>query len=237
LVLGAFEEGELIGFLFAVPYLVAGRKPCHWMHMLGVDPRCQSKDVGFELLKSYAKELRRLREEFGLEAEVWWTYPPLEGKNANLYLRKAGAVAVAYLPGVYGEQPGIYRGLSTHRFKVRWFPLSERTRTRMEDPSSRLKLADVEGLPWATHVEIRGEVQHLVDINKDIDSKRFLLEIPSDLTALKDLDLQLARDWQERIGDALDYYFDKGYQVVDFISEGEGNQRRNVYLLELRGNL
>jgi chorismate synthase len=51
---------------------------------------------------------------------VTWTYDPLLVKNATLNLNRLRARATRYVRDLYGAMGGIYHGLPTDRFEVRW---------------------------------------------------------------------------------------------------------------------
>ncbi|MGD9316090.1 MAG: GNAT family N-acetyltransferase, partial [Anaerolineae bacterium] len=83
LVLGAFDGGELVGFLFGFPAYDQDGRPKHCSHMMGVDPDCQGAGIGYQL--------KLAQREFALAQGldlVTWTYDPLESRNAYLNIHK-----------------------------------------------------------------------------------------------------------------------------------------------------
>jgi chorismate synthase len=114
LVAGAFEGRELLGFVTGMPRLGLG-EPCLHSHMLAVVPEAQGRGLSLRL-KLFQ---RRFCLEHGIRL-VTWTYDPLLVKNAALNLNRLRARATHYVRDLYGPMGGIYRGLPTDRFEVRW---------------------------------------------------------------------------------------------------------------------
>lgn len=83
---GAFDEtGELLGFVFGLTGLEAGR-PAHWSHMLAV--REDVRDLGI------GRRLKEFQRDFLLPLAVeviYWTFDPLVARNAHLNLNLLGA--------------------------------------------------------------------------------------------------------------------------------------------------
>ncbi|NIP92192.1 MAG: acetyltransferase, partial [Gemmatimonadetes bacterium] len=52
---------------------------------------------------------------------MYWTFDPLESRNAYLNLSRLGAVVREYAPDMYGVSDSpLHRGLGTDRFVVTW---------------------------------------------------------------------------------------------------------------------
>jgi GNAT superfamily N-acetyltransferase len=102
LVAGAFDGGEMVGFVSGMPRLGLG-EPCHHSHMLAVVPEAQGRGL--------AARLKLFQRRFCLERGirlVTWTYDPLLVKNAALNLNRLGAAAAVYVRDFYGPMGGIY---------------------------------------------------------------------------------------------------------------------------------
>jgi chorismate synthase len=114
LVAGAFEGREMLGFVTGMPRLGLG-EPCLHSHMLAVVPEAQGRGLSVRL-KLFQ---RRFCLDHGIRL-MTWTYDPLLVKNAALNLNRLRARATRYVRDLYGPMGGIYRGLPTDRFEVRW---------------------------------------------------------------------------------------------------------------------
>lgn len=114
IVAGAFEGREMVGFVTGLPRLGLG-EPCLHSHMLAVVPEAQGRGLAVRL----KLHQRRFCLDHGIRL-VTWTYDPLLVKNAALNLNRLRAPATVYVRDFYGPMGGIYHGLPTDRFEVRW---------------------------------------------------------------------------------------------------------------------
>ena len=63
---------------------------------------------------------------------VYWTFDPLESKNAHLNLNKLGAVAREYVQDMYGQTDSpLHSGIGTDRLVPTWTLDSERVVQRL----------------------------------------------------------------------------------------------------------
>lgn len=111
---GAFENGEMLGFIHGVPRTNLD-EPCMHSHQLAVIPAARGRGLAARL-KFFQ---RRWCLDRGIK-RVTWTYDPLLVRNAHLNLVRLKARAQKYLPDFYGPMGGIYGNLPTDRFEVRW---------------------------------------------------------------------------------------------------------------------
>jgi predicted GNAT superfamily acetyltransferase len=120
-VLGAFEDGRMVGFTYAVPGVHGGRVYLH-SHMTAVLAEARNHGVGRGLkLFQRADALER-----GIEV-VEWTFDPLEIKNAYFNLMRLGAVVRRIIPNCYGVTASpLHGGLPTDRLVAEWELRSER---------------------------------------------------------------------------------------------------------------
>jgi predicted GNAT superfamily acetyltransferase len=113
--LGAFDEGKLIGVALAF-FTAAGNQLRLHSHRVGVLPDYQNRSIG-RMLKLAQREdaLRR-----GIKV-IQWTFDPLQGRNAYFNLEKLGGIAVRYIPNLYGITSGpLHGGLPTDRLLIEW---------------------------------------------------------------------------------------------------------------------
>ena len=108
------------GFVLTVPTANPERL---FLHMVGVNPESQSRGLGEKLMLLEGT----LARDRGIK-RIDWTYDPLMGANANLYLAHLGTVPHKYTINKYGilvnsTDPNIeprYKKVETDRFTVRW---------------------------------------------------------------------------------------------------------------------
>lgn len=114
-VLGAFENGRMIGYTLAVVGLRDGVPYLH-SHMTGVLGDYRDRGVG-RMLKLWQREEALSR---GIRL-IQWTFDPLELRNAHFNLNRLGAISRQYLPNLYGTTTSpLHRGLETDRLLVEW---------------------------------------------------------------------------------------------------------------------
>ncbi|MBN2517728.1 MAG: GNAT family N-acetyltransferase, partial [Candidatus Altiarchaeota archaeon] len=199
MVLGAYGGGEMIGYLYEFPTSLQEE---HYMHGVHVIPKCQGLGVGERMML----RMREIALERGINV-VYWTYDPLEGKNASLYIRKCGARGVRYYKAYYKDvQGGFSDAVSNDRFLAKW----ELKTIGGQKPEGVLdKIPIVEG-------------------GSAPQGKEVLVEIPTDFTSLMGRDIGGARGWRMKTSKLFDRYVTKsGYNAVNFLQF----RGRNFYLL------
>src|SRR5690242_7078050 len=114
-VLGAFDDGRMIGYTLAVVGLRDGVPHLH-SHMTGVLSDYRDRGVG-RMLKLFQRDEAMSR---GIRL-IQWTFYPLELRNAHFNLTRLGAICRKYLPNRYGcTTSPLHRGLATDRLLVKW---------------------------------------------------------------------------------------------------------------------
>jgi predicted GNAT superfamily acetyltransferase len=98
LVLGAFEDGRLVGFLSAIPGVRRGAPYWH-SHMLAVTAAHRDSGIGTRL--KVAQKDEALRRGIRL---IEWTFDPLVSRNAYLNIEKLGVIVRRYYPDFYGPE-------------------------------------------------------------------------------------------------------------------------------------
>ncbi len=229
LVAGAFDaQGALIGFIFGFLGMTADGRMKHCSHMAAVLPSAQGRDIGYQLKVFQRQEVLKQ----GLEL-ITWTYDPLQGVNARLNITKLGAVVQTYYPNLYGTMTsGINAGVSSDRFEAAWWLKAEPVQARLEGRYQQPRLAQLQtkGVPFALQGvrTAEGYAPQLLPHAQDADA--YLIEIPPDFNALKRQALPLAQAWRRDSAQVFSSLFARGYLLRDFLSEGEGDLRRSVYL-------
>ena len=129
-VLGAFDEDKLVGFVFGFPGIEStpdGPRPKHCSHMAGVLASHRDRGLGFALKRAQWQMVRHQ----GLD-HMTWTYDLLLSRNAYLNISRLGAVCSTYRRSEYGEmRDGLNAGLPSDRFQVDWWLNTQRVERRL----------------------------------------------------------------------------------------------------------
>jgi predicted GNAT superfamily acetyltransferase len=110
------EAGVPVGFVFAtpaVPERVADGPVILYCDLVAVLPEYQNAHLGEQMLRALVASA--LERGF---AGVHGTYDPLEGPNASLYVRKFGAVGIAYVRDYFGRLSGEKHGGASDRLLI-----------------------------------------------------------------------------------------------------------------------
>lgn len=231
LVGGAFDEaGNIVGFVFGFIGLTTHGKFKHCSHMAGVLPNIRRQNIGYAL-KTFQRDYV-LKQ--GLLDLITWTYDPLESVNAMLNIGKLGGIAHHYSENHYGDwNDDLNRGIPTDRFEVEWWIRSPRVEKYLHPdrvrPSRAWHLDSGAQLVFDTYFE--QDMPHYGSLYLDLTASTVLLEIPAEFQQVKRHSLALAQEWRWKTRAAFQHYFARGYTVCDFLSEREGDHRRNYYVL------
>jgi predicted GNAT superfamily acetyltransferase len=233
-VIGAYREANLVGFVFGYPGIhqtSEGIQLYHSSHMAGVHPEIRDAGLGYRLKRAQWQMVRRQ----GVDLIVW-TYDPLQSRNANFNISKLGVVCNNYLPNYYGEmRDGINIGVPSDRFEVNWWVNTNRVKSRLgKKPPPKLDLAHYlnAGAVFANASQINadGLITPVPSASTGSKNPWRLIEIPSDILALKAADPALAVQWYLHIRDLFSNYFAKGFLVTDFVYLS-GSRPRSFYVL------
>lgn len=245
LVLGAYPSAEpgapLVGFAFGFPGIYStpdGPRLKHCSHILAVHPEYRSQGLGFKLKRAQWQLVRKQ----GID-RITWTYDPLLSRNAHLNINRLGAVCNTYRREVYGEmRDGLNIGLASDRFEVDWWVNSQRVNTRLSS-KARPKLdlghfleaeamiinqSQIGDEGWVLPSWPQESLSLLVE--KDTEPRILLVEIPADFLALKEADLELAKEWRAVSRQLFEDLFAQGYLVTDFVYHA-GEFPRSYYVL------
>lgn len=242
IVLGAFIEEKMVGFIFGFPGLEEipdGPRPKHCSHMMGIHPHHRDGGIGFALKRAQWQMVRHQ----GLD-HVTWTYDPLLSRNAYLNIAKLGAVCTTYRRSEYGEmRDGLNAGLPSDRFQVDWWINTRRVESRLGKRSRpTLKLTHVarSGLrplyPLQPSTDnpsapLRASLPHPPEHLPPFDDRLLLAEIPGDFMELKSKDFALARDWRFFTRELFENAFKANYIVTDFVFDKNNGSPRGLYVL------
>lgn len=237
--LGAFEDGKVIGFVFGVLGTeenpnrldqVAAARLKMYSVIAGVLPEYQQHDIGYRL--------KMAQRDFALRIGIrliTWTYDPLESLNARFNIGKLGAVCRRYLPNFHGDMTGINTGLPTDRFETEWWVAQDRVAARTERKWRPLQLdALLAGgallINEATINEAGLPVAPLNYVSRP--GNMMLVEIPANFQSLKRADMPLAQRWRMHTREVFENLFGSGFIVTDFVThEDERGNPHSYYLL------
>jgi predicted GNAT superfamily acetyltransferase len=215
----------MVGFAYAFPAVRGGVPHLH-SDMLAVAPHAQAQGVGGRL--KWAQREEALRRGITL---VTWTYDPLQTRNANLNLRRLGAVAPEFHPDFYGiTTSSLHHGLPTDRLIVRWDLRAPRVveRAAQGEPP---RVAPAPAVPRINDVKWQAGWPVSSDPRLDLTEPELLLEVPPDWDVLCRAAPRVAEAWHRRVRTALVAYFSRGYVAADFAPAEEGGRRRPLYVL------
>lgn len=146
-VYGAFDEGEMVAFLVAIPGVKPGPRPYLHSHMLGVQPAYRDLGIGRRLKLRQREEA--LSRGIGL---IEWTFDPLQLKNAFFNIERLGVVVRGYTENQYGITGSpLHGGLPTDRCHAEWWIDSRRVRSMIEGEAHERRA--IERISYPTEIE------------------------------------------------------------------------------------
>ena len=240
--LGAFDDEQLIGFVLGFPGTEGGRAILH-SDMLAIKSAYRSRDLGFEL--KLAQRERALAK--GID-KITWTFDPLQSRNAHLNFGKLGVIADRYRINYYGETSSFLHRTATDRLWVTWHLNSARVQKRLQGVSASRN--DCRGVPpWAPPVrngnlipprDIPTPTPILIEVGDKEDPQilnqpfedEVIIEIPSDINRLFNEDLELAVRWREATRHAFTIAIDAGLSVQEFCKPEQDDRNVGRYLLQ-----
>ena len=210
---GAYDGGgRLLGFVFGITGL-EGNEPVHYSDMLAVRPEVRDRGLGVRLKAHQRSEMlaRGVRRSY-------WSFDPLQAKNAYFNFAKLGVLVREYVPEMYGDTGSpLHRGLGTDRFIAEWNLASRRVRERIEGT------ADLPGLDLLDHsrgilgVRSAGSLPAPGTPRLGREDELLRLPIPSRIGLIQREEPALARAWREATREAVIPYLRRGYTVRDFV--------------------
>jgi predicted GNAT superfamily acetyltransferase len=230
ILLGAFDGGKLVGFVYGFIGFERGHVTIH-SHMLAVKPAYRNLHLGYRL-----KLVQRERALARGIIRMTWTFDPLQSLNAYLNFTKLGVVSEQYKVNFYGEETSSFlHSFGTDRLWATWLLDSQRVIQRVEGPPFVADLAvELDGaMPLVILREDGGP--HRCEPAEHVSCEHLLIEIPSDIDSLRRERPELARAWQEVTRGAFTQALASGYVVRDFIRRGVNGKQTGAYLLNLGG--
>jgi predicted GNAT superfamily acetyltransferase len=219
-VAGAFDaQGRMVGFVYGMTGVESGRL-VHWSDILAVSPEVRNDGVG-RRLKAFQREAVL---PLGV-TRMYWTFDPLESRNAYLNLGRLGAVAREYAPDMYGVSDSpLHRGLGTDRFVATWELDSPRVEARLAgEPGPTLD--QVAHLPEAFPVVGGGDSGELprpdppaADVlDRGQEAGGLRVPIPLQIQELRDRNPELAAQWRGATRAVLHSATQCGWEVRELV--------------------
>ena len=178
-VLGAFDGDRLVGMTLAVAGFKDNTVFLH-SHMTGVLEEYRDRKVG-RMLKLFQRD-----EALGRGIRfIFWTFDPLEVRNAHFNLNRLGAIARRFVPNMYGFTTSpMHRGLPTDRLVAEW---------QLDSPRVVAMLSEV----WQEPQEAPAAI-----------------ELPAELAKWKQEDPTQLAKVQDRIRSEFSGWFARGYAAT-----------------------
>ncbi len=232
LVLGAFDNARLVGFVFGFPGMAEADgkiKLKHCSHMLAVLPDYQSRGIGVRL--KFAQCDWVCARGFDL---VTWTFDPLQAVNARLNLWRLGGIARRYIPDAYGMMTnGLNAGMASDRFEIEWWVNTPRVQARAEREPPALDWDALVRAGARAVFSITFDAPNLPRIadEHELAGATLLVDIPARLSAVKAASTELAHAWRMQTRAVLQRAFAAGYIACEFVFAEHAGNRRAAYVL------
>src|SRR5580698_7546039 len=145
-VIGAFDQGTLIGFAMSLPGYRDGLPYLH-SHMLAVLPQYRNAGIGRRL--KLAQRDDAIARGFDL---MEWTFDPLEIRNSHLNINRLGAIVRRYQPDFYGPSSSpLQGGLPTDRLYAEWWLRSSRVASILRGEPQPIEVTERVTVPHAIY--------------------------------------------------------------------------------------
>ena len=220
--IGAFDENDLVGFVLGFPGIEDGELILH-SDMLGVMPEYRAHRLGYRLkLAQREKALEK-----GID-KITWTFDPLQSLNAYLNFNRLGVISNRYKVNYYGQTSSFLHQTGTDRLWVSWLLNSERVKEKLVGAEPPRLPNEIEGATTVLGVGDSGEPK----LRKDIAEGRVSIEIPGNINELMIKDSELTTRWREASREAFTQALDAGYTATEFYRLERNGRSIGSYLLE-----
>lgn len=217
---GAYDaHDQLVGFVFGMTGLRDG-EIVHWSDMLAV--RTEARDSGLgQRLKLYQRE-----EVIGRGVQkMYWTFDPLQARNAHLNFAKLGIVVREYEEDLYGQTDSpLHRGIGTDRFIALWWLTSDRVKECLAGNRRDVTADGIGAMPSALDARLEGTHPRPSEPDLTLGNDEIRVAIPSDIVSLMSDDLPLALEWRAATRAVFVHYLKSGYEVGDFVRGTDSSQ-------------
>ena len=221
---GAFSpDQQLLGFVFSMSGLENGQ-PIHWSDILGVRPAARDQGIGEALKRHQRQKLLATPVQ-----RVYWTFDPLESRNAHVNFNRLGVISREYVRDAYSTSDSpLHLGIGTDRLVVLWQINSTRVAERLA--GTRLEPARWDQTPLANPVERVDNILISQAPSLELTAAAISVAIPPDIQQLKTAALEHALAWRTHTRAAFEHYLAREYVVTEFLRGAEFGR----YVLERR---
>lgn len=216
--LGAFADREMVGFVVGFPGLQDGETILH-SDMLAVKAKYRSSGLGYKL--KLAQRDAALGQ--GIE-RITWTFDPLQSTNAHLNFHKLGVTADRYKIDYYGETSSALHRMGTDRLWVTWSLRSESVLQRLNAVAPPAPMT----LPALLSM---GADDEPVLSKLGVTGPSLIIEIPHNINAIIKVDEERAKRWRDATREAFTTALAAHFLVTDFFRDAGGKEQAGAYLL------
>jgi predicted GNAT superfamily acetyltransferase len=200
-VIGAFDDGELVGAVMGYTGLLPDGTPYHRSQRMAVRIAYRSMGIGERLKRAQAT----LARQYGLRL-MCWTYDPLRAPNAYLNIHKLGAISRRYIQNAYRVSSSVRdMGAPIDRLWVEWDLIGERPLPVLLDSQYVIVLRDEAGWPSTPDLSLSSDV--------------LLIQIPADIEDVRARWPESWPAWRRVTRAAFTHYLGQGYEVVDYVRD------------------
>jgi predicted GNAT superfamily acetyltransferase len=238
LVLGAIDEGRIVGFVMGYLGIESpdAERPAmanlkFVSQRMAVLPEYRDKGIGYEM--KLAQRDYAMKQGIRL---ITWTYDPLQTRNAHLNIRKLGAVVREYWRDYYGTEPSPQVTLgSSDRFIAEWWVSSNRVKQRLNGNRAGLQLQQyLHGSVILNPTEAGPQGFPIPKaIVPTAQSLVVLIEVPDDFGGMVEQQPDLARAWRQHSRELFEQMFRSGYAVTDYVRGNHEERMRSFYTMSI----
>ena len=213
IILGAFYEQAMIGFVYSYPAYQNGEVYLY-SHQLGIKREYRERGVG-ELLKLKQRDIALER---GFKKCIW-TFDPLLARNAFLNFTKLRTFAIDYTENYYGELEDVFNNsLPSDRFTVQW-NLEDGDYLRWDQKVEECIEVAVELSAW--YIGKKGLPKLEKFASKPLTEDAYFVYIPYHFQKIKLESPSVAEDWRLKTRELIQMLMDEHYTAVYLQSVNE----------------
>jgi len=212
-VIGAYKEREIIGYCWGWVGRNEKEEIFIYSHHNAVRKEFQNEGIGYKL--------KLKQREWGINngfEKINWTFDPLQSKNCYLNFHKLGVTCNSYHNKYWGDMlDDLNRGIDTDRFYCNWILNSPKVKRHIEQDFTDFSKMSIHQKYHTLEVEMEEDFLRVRKIQLDLDLPILFVRIPPNFQEILENNIELMKDWRENTREVFTTYFQKGYEVVDFV--------------------